>query len=59
MRSECRLNVVADGCGGVLAQGRWRSDVWQVYCRRDPKASMEWARRILGGVRRDEKGSEC
>ena len=31
----------------VLAQGRWRSDAWTVYCRRRPATAMLWASAIM------------
>ena len=33
----------------VMAQGRWRSDVWAVYCRRDPATARQWASIIMAG----------
>jgi len=31
----------------VMAQGRWRSDAWTVYCRRRPATAMLWASAIM------------
>ena len=31
----------------VMAQGRWVSDVWRVYSRRDKDSSAKWAGAIL------------
>ena len=31
----------------VMAQGRWRSDTWRIYCRRGKARSMKWCRAIL------------
>ena len=31
----------------VMAQGRWKSDVWKLYCRRGKRRSMHWGKSIL------------
>ena len=40
----------------VMAQGRWKSDVVRIYCRRGKERSMRWGQRIMrrspGMVRR-------